>query len=73
MISVIWDSTLPKQGTPVEEELKRWDEWFASAGIGEEWENIKMACKEVGATHQEIIRWAQITELTRLGKLTKLA
>ncbi len=69
MISVHWDTSLPPitSKTPEEEEIARWDEWFELVGIGEEWEKIKEARIQIGAAHHDVITWARITELTRLG------
>ena len=69
MITVRWDNNLAPVKSPEEEEIARWDEWFTAAGIVEEWEKVKAACQQVKATHSEIIRWAQILELTRLSSL----
>lgn len=70
MISVVWDHTLPALPveTAEEAEARRWDEWFACVGLAKEWGKIKEACQQVGYGHKELMGWARITELTRLGR-----
>ncbi len=72
-ISVHWDASLPPvtPKTPEEKAIERWDEWFALAGVAEEWSKIKQACADTQQTNKQIIRWAEITELTRLDKFVK--
>ena len=69
MISIVWDKTLPPVPdlTPEEAEIKRWDEWFALTGLGEEWAKIKQACADTNQSHNEVIGWARIIEITRIG------
>lgn len=68
MLSVYWDETLPPEvKTPEDLQVERWDQWFTLCNLKEEWDAIKQACKDTNQTPAEVIRWAEITELTRLG------